>query len=554
MNTKLERNNSRTILLITVFYLLLSLIRLYIVSSKGQAYIVTMIPDDAFYGIELGKKRNEYSFWTFDGINKTNGFHFLVPHLFLLIFRLLPNLSLQGVFLIFGFISSVVMTVSLWCLMNLVCRSWFGREGRLPATIASSIPFFGSIGMTLPCLMMESSFVLFSITLSLLLVLFGDGSKKILATFLSFLGAFGVMARTDFLVISTSVVLTSLLFYGMKHKITRKSLLLLFGSFLCFVYLLLHSYFETGSFVQGSAQIKFYYSSVAGHSFKTPILLFLDGLIPDILMPDKLGSEINSKLLNSSLLNLYSITIIILAILVVLFVRQPHKTIFTQNYKVTSEKPRSEHVALTTFAMLSTCLLFGVYSLNSQGMQIWYTANFLTQISIIWSVFVSFISLRKKYLGTTLASIMFLISTCDGAVSVNSPIWPHAAGMREAGLKIKDNPKTIFGSWNSGMIAYFSDQTVINLDGLVNNTVIPFIKDQNLSSYILLEKIQYLVDYEVMLVNPGYQFRGGFSNGLVNKCTTKVERLDEDKPAFQNSNLYLFAVDAKCLENSKTKR
>ena len=59
----------------------------------------------------------------------------------------------------------------------------------------------------------------------------------------------------------------------------------------------------------------------------------------------------------------------------------------------------------------------------------------------------------------------------------------------------------IIGSWNAGVIGYYSKAHVVNLDGLINNwEFLDYLDDKNLAGYIRTKKIRYLMDthYEVI--------------------------------------------------------
>ena len=61
-------------------------------------------------------------------------------------------------------------------------------------------------------------------------------------------------------------------------------------------------------------------------------------------------------------------------------------------------------------------------------------------------------------------------------------------------------PKSaIIGSWNSGIFGYFSERKVINLDGLINNDILIYLKSNSLYDYMEKQKINYIIDYDVML-------------------------------------------------------
>jgi hypothetical protein len=52
------------------------------------------------------------------------------------------------------------------------------------------------------------------------------------------------------------------------------------------------------------------------------------------------------------------------------------------------------------------------------------------------------------------------------------------------------------GGWNTGIVSYFSGRTVVNLDGVVNDQAIPYLRRRDLASYMDQRHIDYLVDGE----------------------------------------------------------
>lgn len=55
-------------------------------------------------------------------------------------------------------------------------------------------------------------------------------------------------------------------------------------------------------------------------------------------------------------------------------------------------------------------------------------------------------------------------------------------------------PDAIIGSWNAGVLGYFSDRTVVNLDGVVNDGAVRAMQDRRLAEYLRNRRISYLVD------------------------------------------------------------
>ena len=58
----------------------------------------------------------------------------------------------------------------------------------------------------------------------------------------------------------------------------------------------------------------------------------------------------------------------------------------------------------------------------------------------------------------------------------------------------KYRPDAVVGAWNAGILAYFSGHTVVNLDGVINDDVIPYLERADLSDYLDIRGITLLVD------------------------------------------------------------
>jgi hypothetical protein len=59
----------------------------------------------------------------------------------------------------------------------------------------------------------------------------------------------------------------------------------------------------------------------------------------------------------------------------------------------------------------------------------------------------------------------------------------------------------IVGTFNAGIVGYFSNRTIINLDGLVNNEALEALEQKRLFQYILDENISYLADHHDVVIN-----------------------------------------------------
>ena len=55
------------------------------------------------------------------------------------------------------------------------------------------------------------------------------------------------------------------------------------------------------------------------------------------------------------------------------------------------------------------------------------------------------------------------------------------------------------GSWNAGVVGYYTPQTVVNLDGVINNfDLLPYLERGAVHEYILRDRLTYLSDMDSM--------------------------------------------------------
>ena len=90
---------------------------------------------------------------------------------------------------------------------------------------------------------------------------------------------------------------------------------------------------------------------------------------------------------------------------------------------------------------------------------------------------------------------------------------------------------------------------MINLDGLVNDSVYPYVISGRMADYVAENKIAYIVDFPSMLDAEGGR-RGGYADGLLASCLTPV-RTFGGKQTFNGNKYTLMKVDQACLAAGK---
>lgn len=97
-------------------------------------------------------------------------------------------------------------------------------------------------------------------------------------------------------------------------------------------------------------------------------------------------------------------------------------------------------------------------------------------------------------------------------------------------------PDTIIGGWQSGMLAFYTDRPVINLDGIANRAASQAIDEGRMWEYICAANIGYIVDWEVhvRMVSPEVF---NYADGAFDP-----RRNIEDQLVFNDANPYLELV------------
>jgi len=98
------------------------------------------------------------------------------------------------------------------------------------------------------------------------------------------------------------------------------------------------------------------------------------------------------------------------------------------------------------------------------------------------------------------------------------------------------------GSWNAGIIGYYAGGRVVNLDGLVNNEVYPYLVSGMLRDYVIRKRIRYIVDFESMIEDGRLRRRGGYADGRLEADLRRMHAFPPRKDDRDRSDLVLWEV------------
>jgi hypothetical protein len=276
------KRTSYILIPLTIFFLFL--IRLIDIYLDSNPKFITVMPDDAFYYLQLAKNFSLYGKWTFDGETTTTGFHPLWAYLLTVFFSGGSSLfEFRTIFLIIGIFSSLLISLSIYIIL-IINENIFDKRSAL----ISISPFLSYPALMQSTSLMEAPLVIF-IAAILVYFIISDSTDRIKLLSLLLIGICGSLARSDFIVFLGLFCLSLLglsLFNQNFYKINKlkilKAITSLSGSIIGLGLLMLNNFAISGKLSQGSAEIKYFWSHVTGHNpipaFK--LLLSLASPIP----------------------------------------------------------------------------------------------------------------------------------------------------------------------------------------------------------------------------------------------------------------------------------
>ena len=183
----------------------------------------------------------------------------------------------------------------------------------------------------------------------------------------------------------------------------------------------------------------------------------------------------------------------------------------------------------------------GLYRLDTE-VHDWYVGNFEVPLALLAGGGVSWFARRQRFV--TLAVVGVL---CANQILVSFRVpWPWQNGLYVGGIYLHEHPEVKpVGSWNAGIIGYFADGGVTNIDGLVNDRILPYTQAGTLSRYVEARGLRSLMDYKVMLWE-AYARRGGYADGSLERCLVEDDVL-AGRPGVPPSNtVRLYHVKPEC--------
>ncbi len=161
--------------------------------AAADPLLIAVIPDDAFYYIQLARHRVADGFWTFDGASPATGFHLLYGYFLAALFWFFGDIGWRPLYLLIGCLAS--FSIALSALFTFRTVETILDPKLVPI---AAIPFFSWEVISLSAFMVESWLVLLFAALTAHSVSADSRPTAHGALGLLAIGVLGSLARTDF--------------------------------------------------------------------------------------------------------------------------------------------------------------------------------------------------------------------------------------------------------------------------------------------------------------------------------------------------------------------
>lgn len=505
--------------IVTALVGLVAVARLIFLYRLPDRLLVRYIPDDAYYYLVMGRNFAQTGRWTFDGVEPASGFHLLWGYLLAALYRMAPAINLQGIILVTGVVNIGCVTLAAWLAARTAARLY--GDG---ATIGIAIVMLSALSLQWDVNLMETAPVLLASAAVLdLLCRTDEATSRWSAAAAVGLGLFGMLARSDFGMLPLCLFAMHFLMAkrGLSSRtMTRISAAVLAGSVLGLAVVLLHTHWISGEWAQSSALQKLLWSRQRGYSSRLVL-----SLLHRFFLPSENSGTISRRVEWIAATVAFGMLASLTAGL----------------WKTISDGDPKRRALV--FGVVGTILAYVVfYRFNSSELQNWYVANLEIPVALLAAGGGRWLVERQRVLSLTIAG---LVCACGVWFSFEPPLTYQAA-LYGGGVYLKAHPELRpVGAWNSGIISYFGDGEVTNLDGLVNDRILPYSSAGTLATYVRQRDLKTVLDFRVWF-SAGLSQRAGDANGELGRCVEEQMLMRANGEPDANNPVRIFMVKPQC--------
>lgn len=425
----------------------------YLVARPDVA--ITVVPDDAFYYLQLAHNRVQLGAWTFDGAAQTSGFHLLHAYLLALLDLVLGDAGRNWLLMlgVVGTFASFALGLAAALLVRAGRQVNGDHAGWWAVVVLASAPVVITSTM-----LMESHLVILGAAAVLAVVADPGRPTGWRAAGILVVGMLAALTRSDFVILPGILWLTCLATWRADQDRARRATLVLVGSLAGFGLTVLHTFLISGTLLQTSVLTKLRWSSTVGLTWGEILAIW------------------NVMLL------------VVVGAFVLVVVRRPD-----------SLRLFREPIGL---ACLFSLLAYGVvYGLAKRGFQVWYGASMVVPLAFFFTMVGGVVRPRWS---RAVAAVLVVASVLSSLLSLGTQQWPWQLGMLHAAERLREDLSIDHvGAWNAGILAIVSGKTVTNLDGLVDDRAAEANAEGRLFDYVRERGIEDIVDHADALEAPG---------------------------------------------------
>jgi hypothetical protein len=455
--------------------------------------LVCFVPDDAFYELQIARHFLSTGRWSFDGgFSSTTGFHLLNVYLMSLFPRVLANPEF-AVRLWTGIgLALSIATVFIICRLAERLFGWFAL---LPVFLVLTSQYFIEGTTTL----LEFPFVLVIAALYVR-VLLGSAScpgKALAEIFL--LGLAGSLARSDFggMSLSVAVAFSARCLWDRRHDYLPRAVSGLAGASAGLGVVFLNNLFFGGHLLSGSVMAKALWGQREGFQFVSRLKFATFAF----------ASSPREVRVIAAILTMGAVICAVAAVL--------RRFAGARRLRRIGGDELADVLTLAGAGLAAIVMYAVVYGFDA-GVQSWYVVNFVIPMVLVLGAAAHFAQpepvMRASCIAALLAACAFHFS------DFGKPHWYEQRHMYEMSQYLDAHPvKGRVAGWNVGIIGYFLDGKVTNLDGLMNDQIYPYMRDAKIEKYLEAAQISYIVDFPAQLTREDESIPRGYAPSIIRR-------------------------------------
>jgi hypothetical protein len=471
----------------------LAIAHFFYVITRPKRVLIGFVPDDAFYELQIARHFLATGRWSFDGsLTTTTGFHLLNVYLMSLFPRLFDSPWLAVKFwMSAGLLCSIAAIV--------VTSNFVARRLRPPALLLVVLLFCAPAFLSQSLSILEYPYVVLVASLYVSAV-FGnpDSYDQCQIYGCALLGIVGSLARSDFSGLPLMIFVACACF-GIATGVWRylsQSMAGLAGASVGLGIVFVHNYWFSRQLLSGSIKAKALWAARLGYRLHPSIETALDTL----------GRTRKLSLL------------VALGVVAVTLLGWLRRRTATGRLEVKSRTLMRDDLLFMLAGSGAIALYVVIYGADG-GIQPWYSASFAIPFVLALGPLFGF--LESDAFAQSCAAIGIAILCARNLPQAFQPLWSHQYNMLAMSDYLRQHPvEGQIGSWNAGILGYFLDGGVVNLDGVMNDQLYPYVLDNRLIAYMDTMNVKYVADYPHLINDINSATAFGYSR---HELTTRLQ-------------------------------